>query len=306
MEIYTLWPLSQGELKGWQESFIDTVFGKEKAPQVDAIKMPELIQAIVTGGYPDIQSRTTERLRQNWYTSYINSILERDIRELSNIEGLTELPNLLSLIASRACGLMNLSDASRSLELNYMTLKRYLTLLQAVYIVVQLPAWANNLGKRLVKASKLYINDTGLLCHLIGRDATALESNKSLLGAVFENFVVMELVKQAAWSVLRPKLYHYRTSDNRYEVDLVLEARDGRVVGIECKASSTVTKDSFKGLHALKEDAGSKFVRGIVLYTGSNTLSFDDKMEALPVSALWQITNKPSPPLHVFEDMPIG
>lgn len=298
MEIYTLWPLSQGELKGQQESFIDTVFSKEMLPHVNAIEMPQLVEALVAGGYPDIQSRATTRLRENWYTSYINSILERGVRELSHIEGLTQLPDLLSLLASRSGGLMNLSDISRSLELNYMTLKRYLALLQAVYVVVQLPAWANNLGKRLVKSSKLYINDTGLLCHLIGRDASALESNKSLFGAVFENFVVMELMKQTAWSVLRPKLYHYRTSDNRYEVDLVLEARDGRAVGVECKASSTVTKDNFKGLYALKEDAGSKFVRGVVLYTGSNTLRFDDKMEAVPVSALWQIASKAAPLLN--------
>ncbi len=299
MEVYTLWPLSQGELRGHQESFIDAVFSKQKVPDVSATEMRQLVQALITGGYPDIQSRTGTRLRENWYTSYINSLLERDVRELSNIEGLTELPNLLSLLASRAGGLVNLSDVSRSLELSYMTLKRYLALLQAVYVVVQLPAWANNLGKRLVKASKLYINDTGLLCHLIGRDAAALESNRSLLGAVFENFVVMELMKQTAWSVLRPKLYHYRTSDGRYEVDLVLETRDGRVVGVECKSSSTVTKDNFKGLYALKEDAGSKFVRGVVLYTGSNTLRFDDKMEAMPVTALWEITSKPSPQLNI-------
>lgn len=303
MEIYTLWPLSRGELEGQQESFIDTVFSKQTMPNLSAIEMHQLIQALVAGGYPNIQSRTSTRLRENWYTSYITSLLERDVRELSNIEGLTELPNLLSLLASRAGGLMNLSDVSRSLELSYMTLKRYLALLQAVYVVVELPAWANNLGKRLVKSPKLYINDTGLLCHLIGRDAAALESNKPLLGSVFENFVVMELMKQTAWSTLRPKLYHYRTSDGRYEVDLVLEARDGRVVGVECKSSSTVTKDNFKGLYALREDAGSKFIRGVVLYSGSNTLRFDDKMEAVPVSALWQVTSKPSPPLNEPEDL---
>jgi predicted AAA+ superfamily ATPase len=178
-----------------------------------------------------------------------------------------------------------------------MTLKRYLLLLQAIYTVVSLPAWSNTLGKRLVKSPKLYINDTGLLCHLVGRDATALETNRTLLGSVFENFIFMELLKQTAWSDLRPRLYHYRTGDSRYEVDMVLEARDSRVVGIECKVSSSVAKDNFKGLYALKEDAGDKFVRGIVLYTGSNTLQFDKDMYAMPVSALWEVVSKAAPPL---------
>lgn len=298
MEIHTLWPLSQGEASGKTEGFIDLLFSNKKFPPVAAIELPPLLQILTTGGYPGVLERDTPRSRENWFSSYLNSILERDIRELSNIEGYTELPNLLALLASRAGGLMNLADVSRTLELPYMTLKRYLSLLQAVFLVVSLPAWSNNLGKRLVKAPKLYINDTGLLCYLIARDATALESNRTLLGAVFENFAAMELMKQSAWSQLRPRLYHYRTSDTRYEVDLVMETRDGRIVGVECKASSTVTKDNFKGLYALKEDAGDRFVRGVVLYTGSNVLKFDTHMEAVPISALWKTATTDAPALH--------
>jgi len=302
MELYTLWPLSQGEIAGRKESFIDHCFRSKDVPSVKEMVLPSLLKILVSGGYPDVLARETARARENWYRSYINSILERDVRELSSIEGLTELPNLLSLIASRAGGLMNLADLSRSLELPYMTLKRYLSLLQAVFLVVLLPSWSSNLGKRLVKTPKLYLNDTGLLCHLMGRDASALQANRTMLGLVLENFIVMELMKQAAWSQVRPRLHHYRTLDTRYEVDLVMEAANGQIVGVESKASSTVTADNCKGLRALKTDARENFRCGIVLYNGSNVLQFDKDMMAMPVSALWSISSGNSPRLYEGRD----
>jgi predicted AAA+ superfamily ATPase len=302
MEIHTIWPLSQGELKGRQECFIDMLFQAEKIPQVTTIKLPQLLDMLIKGGYPSALQRNTQKLRDNWFQGYLTSIVERDIRELSEIEKLTELPDLLSLIASRSGGTANLADLSRSLGLPYMTLKRYLSLLEAVYLVVPLNAWSNNLGKRLVKAPKLYINDSGLLCYLLHRDSKALQNDRSLLGLVFENFVFMELLKQVSWSAIRPRLYHFRTTDTRHEVDFVLESSDGRIVGIECKASANVDQNSFKGLRALAEQAGNKLHRGIVIYTGSNTLMFDENLFAIPVSALWEIITGNVPQLFEIED----
>ncbi len=290
MEIHTLWPLSQGELRGRQEAFVDLLFQHEKFPVVKPITLPELLKVVVTGGYPAILKRETERARRNWFTGYIKAILQRDIRELSNIEGIIQLPNLLALIATRSGGLLNLSDLSRSLAVPYMTLKLYLSLLEAVFLIVPLPAWFNNLGKRLVKSPKLFINDTGLLCHLLGQNAKALENNRTLLGSVYENFVFMELTKQVEWSETRPRLFHFRTLESGHEVDFVLEAPDGRIIGIECKASSTLSDDCFKGMHTLMEQAGQKFHRGVVLYTGSYVLQAADNLIAIPVSALWETT----------------
>lgn len=171
-----------------------------------------------------------------------------------------------------------------------------------MYLIVSLNAWSNNLGKRLVKSPKLYINDSGLLCHLLRRDSQALESDRSLLGLVFENFVFMELLKQASWSELCPRLYHFRTADTRHEVDFLLESSDGRVVGVECKASSNVDHDSFKGLRVLAEQAGNKFHRGVVIYNGSNVLAFAENLYAIPVSALWKITSGEAPKLVEVAD----
>jgi uncharacterized protein len=296
MEIHTLWPLSQGEIRGVQEDLIDVLFSDTKLPKIKPIETPELLEIITIGGYPEVVKRTDENRRTAWFRSYITSILERDVRDLSNIEGLKSLPNLLALIASRTGGLLNMSDLARSFQLTNSTLKRYLVLLETVYLVVALQPWSRNLGKRLVKSPKLYLNDTGLLCHLLECNAKGLERNRQLFGFVFENFVLMELMKQIAWSKTQPKVLHFRMLTGQ-EVDIVLESRSGRLVGIECKASSTVKLDSFKGLQYLKEQAGKNFHRGIVIYTGSETLSFGEDLTAVPVSALWEISSQAAPVL---------
>jgi predicted AAA+ superfamily ATPase len=300
MEIHTLWPLSRGEFLGQREGFIDFAFAVDKVPKLSPLKLPQLIEILVAGGYPPALARPSQKLRDNWFRGYLSSIVERDIRDLSHVERFTELPDLLSLVASRAGGMLNLADLSRSLSLPYMTLKRYLALFEAIFLVVPLNSWSSNIGKRLVKAPKLYLNDTGLLCHMLRRDSAALEADRTLLGMVFENFVLMELVKQISWSETRPQIYHFRTADTKHEVDFVLESGDGRIVGIECKSSSTVDQSSFNGLRALANQAGKKFHKGIVLYTGTNVLMFDENLLALPISALWEIQSGNSPESELF------
>ncbi|MBX9571408.1 MAG: ATP-binding protein [Candidatus Obscuribacterales bacterium] len=295
MDIHSLWTLSQGEMNGYHELFVDSAFQKEKIKRVKGVKLGALLQKIVAGGYPEVLMRPTETARTIWYESYLKTILERDVRDLSNIEGITMLPNLLALIASRAGNLVNTSDLSRSLTIPNTSLKRYLSLLQAVFLTVPIQPWFGNIGKRIVKSPKVFLNDTGLLCHLLGQNVDSLMgANHTLLGPVFENFVMMELCKQISWSKTRPKLYHYRTSTGE-EVDFVLESRDGRLVGIECKTSASVDHNSFKGLRSLEAALGAKLHRGIVIYTGSETLAFGDKFDAVPVNAIWETTsNAPS------------
>lgn len=295
MEILTLWPLSQGELRSHREGFIDLLFSEESLRSCPTVEYTELLRLIVTGGYPEVVQRTQARRRAAWFQSYLTTILQRDIRELSNIEGLTALPNLLTLIATRVGGLLNASDLSRSLGMVSMTLSRYLSLLEGVFLVVSLPPWFSNRGKRLVKSPKLYLNDTGLLAHLLDLDADSLARNRSQIGALLENFVVMELLKQSGWSDKQVSLSHYRTHTGQ-EVDVVLEA-GRRLVGIEIKAASTITSDHFKGLRSLQEQAGEAFHRGVVLYTGTETVAFGEQLWACPVSALWEMGTQPAEPL---------
>jgi len=291
MEILTLWPLSQGEIRSVREGFVDTLYSK-KLPDLPAAKrmLPDLAERIAQGGYPELVAKRDkgEKQRQTaWYGSYLTTILQRDVRELAQIEGLTVLPRLLALLAARVMGILNYADLARSVGLPQTTIKRYLTLLEVTFLVQLLPAWFTNVGKRLVKSPKVLLVDTGLTLHLAGADAHRLREDRALLGPLLESFVVMEVRKQCAWSRTQPELYHFRPAHGR-EVDLVLETADGRIAGVEVKAAASVNSADFAGLRLLAELSGRRFHRGVVLYTGDNTVPFAPNMHAVPLRALWQ------------------
>jgi predicted AAA+ superfamily ATPase len=287
MEILTLWPLSQGEIKSCKEAFIDRLFSKKTiSVESTSLATSTLVKKILSGGFPEVLSRTNANRQKAWFGSYVTTILQRDVRDISNIEGLTSIPRLLSLVASRTCGLLNYAELSRSFSIPQSTLKRYLSLLETTFLIKLLPAWSGNLGKRLVKSPKILLTDTGLIAHLIGVDQQRLKEEPQLLGALLENFAAMELVKQIGWSKVQPQLFHFRTQTGQ-EVDFLLEDSAGRIVGIEVKASSTVRTDDLKGLRMLADSVGDKFMRGIVLYCGSDYVPFGSKLAALPMSELW-------------------
>lgn len=285
MEILTLWPFSQGEIAGSNEVFVDALFADslslKDAPAQD------LAGRLLRGGYPPVVERADPDRRRAWFGSYITTILERDVRDIAHIEGLTALPRVLALIAARVAGLMNFSELARSLAIPQTTLKRYFALLEATFLVKLLPAWSSNPSKRLIKAPKLFLNDTGLAAHLLGLNEERLERDASMRGALMENFVLAEIAKQAGWSRRRPQLFHFRTAAGQ-EVDLVLENANGDIVGIEVKASATVTPRDFNGLRALADAAGPRFRRGIVLHGGVSAVSFAANLHALPIGALWE------------------
>ncbi len=287
MELHTLWPFSQGELANVRETFVDRVFA-ERLATPDTVPNTEksLVDRVCTGGYPEIQTRRSHARRQAWFDSYVDALLQRDVRELANIERLSELPRLLALLASRAGELLNFADLARTLGIPQTTLKRYMTLMEMTFLVRLLPAWFSNLGKRLAKAPKLLLADTGLLTHLVEADANRLRRNRTLLGHVLENFVVMELIKQLGWSKPRCRLFHFRTESGS-EVDLVLEDRAGRLVGVEVKSAASVRQQDFRGLETLARMTGDRFVRGVVLCTGTTVVPFGRNLFALPVSQLW-------------------
>lgn len=292
MEILTLWPLAQAEIEGTAGNFVDTLFdGKASfalAESGEETGRAEVIRRIVRGGYPEPLSRAAEVRRRAWFNSYLTTILQRDVRDIANIEGLTALPRLLTILAARTSGLLNMADVSRAVGLPYATLHRYMSLLETTFLVQSLPAWTANIGRRLIRAPKVMLNDTGLAVSLLGLNEARLANEGELFGALLENFIVMELRKLSGWSAVQPQIFHFRTQTGQ-EVDAVLEDASGRLVGIESKASATVTSDDFKGLRHLSEVTGSRFARGIVLYTGNRVIPFGANLHALPVSSLWRL-----------------
>lgn len=291
MILHTLWPLSQGELNNKKEKFIDWAFNGKKIPQIKkTLKQADLIKIITRGGYPRAVTAKNENDRKEWMRSYIDTILQRDIRNLANIEGLRELPHILSILAERIGNLINLADISRMTKLNQVTLKRYYALLQMVFLIVELPAWFVNRDKRLSKTPKVYLNDSGLACYFKQVTAEILRDDRNHLGPLLENFVVMELKKQITWQSFAPNIYHFRTQAGS-EVDVVLEGANKKIVGIEVKSSTKIDQSDLSGLLKLKEIAGNKFTKGIVLYSGDRAFSLGDQFFALPINSLWEINS---------------
>ena len=172
------------------------------------------------------------------------------------------------------------------------TRQRYWALLEATFLVRPLPPWHANLGLRLLKTPKVLLGDTGLMCHLLGLDTERLPADDLMMGAALECFVANGLAKQISWGELRPGLFHYRTHTQQ-EVDFVLEDARGRLVGIEVKKTASPTGADFKGLRHLRGQTGRRFLRGILLHTGSASVAFEENLLALPVSALWQMASLP-------------
>ncbi len=291
MEIVTLWPLSQGELAGVSEGFIERIcadeFAPAQGPHDAALERDELLARALRGGYPLALGRTSERSRKQWVDGYLTTLLERDVRDLSKVRDLKEFPRLLQALATRSSTLLNLNEISRLIGLQHETLRRYTALLEALWLVVELPAWSANLGKRLVKTPKFTLNDTGLLASLLGINQTRLTREPLLLGQLLESFVVMELRKQLTWSANPAQLYHFRDQRGA-EVDIVLERPTGELIGIEVKATTAPNAGDLAGLRALQTLAGSRFQRGILLHTGKTALHFGAELYVLPIAALWE------------------
>jgi len=286
MEILRLRPFSRGELAGHSEGFIDRVFeGDFTPPPASPQQSQPIHEMVLVGGYPEVVERPSARRREAWLGSYVTAILERDVRDLASIEGLARMPILLGLLAARSGSPLNKAELARASGLAYTTLERYLALLEATFLIEPLQAWSANLSKRLVRSRKVFLGDSGLTAQLTGVGFDRWQADPNVRGSLVETFVVSELHKQASWSDLEVSLSHYRSA--RREVDVVLEDRAGRIVGVEIKAGASLGRRDFAGLEALADDCGDRFVAGVILYGGDETLPFGPHLWALPLPALW-------------------
>jgi uncharacterized protein len=290
MEVLSLWPLSSAELANSPAlNRADALFsGDGLALHVPPCNREDLLAHLLSGGFPDAVARTRAARRTAWFDAYVQAVLQRDVRDLANVAQLTEIPNLLHLLATRSATLLNFAELSRTAGMAQSTLKRYFSLLEMLFLVVRVSPWERNPGKRLVKTPKVFLPDTGLLSFLLATDAQSLENKPGLPGGLVESFVLAELLKHLAFSGLGLSLWHYRTLNN-IEVDFVLENRLGQITGIEVKASASVDGKDFKGLRHLQETESAIFQRGVVLYAGREVVPFGENLWAVPLSFWWAI-----------------
>ena len=287
VEPIELWPFSQGELRGRRDDFVATLFNRVPAAYQSALRKADYLEIAATGGYPEITRRPSPARRRRWFDSYLQTLAQRDIRDIADLERLSEIPRLLRMIAARSANVVNVEALARESGMSGPTFRRYLNLLELTFLVQRVPAWSNNRTSRAIHAPKAYVSDSGLLTHLLGANATSLGEPGGAAGPVLETFVAMELRRQLGWSEQPASLHHFRTKDG-VEVDSVLETPDGRVAGVEVKAGATVTARDFKGLRIVRDLLGPQFAAGVVLYCGTQTLPFGERLWAVPMAALWE------------------
>jgi predicted AAA+ superfamily ATPase len=290
IELFELGPLTQGEIEGVRERFVDAALEGELGVgfQTELGKRDYLRRACA-GGFPEVLGRPAGRRRDAWFRSYVETVATREVPEIAAIDRIEELPRLLRLVAARHASLLNAADLARAAEIPERTVRRYLNVLEAVFLVRRVPAWSANLTKREVRQRKVLVTDAGLAAHLCGATPGSLAdptTSAGLDGRILEGFVIEEIIRQIGWSGTHPSPFHFRDR-NGVEVDLVLEANDGRVAAVEVKAAGLVSRADFRHLALVRDRLGRRFRGGLVLHTGDRGFSFGDRLASLPIAGLW-------------------
>ena len=286
MEVIQLLPLSQAEIRQGKGRFLDDAFSG-KIPISDKPALgKDLVELVLTGGYPEVLERTQWPQRQSWHLNYVNAIIQRDMRDLVSVEKLASMPNLLRVLAEYAGQLVNYSAIGAALGMNHVTTRKYMRVFESLYMIDSLQPWFTNKLKRLIKSPKLHFLDSGLLSTLKGVSPVQIEKDRTKFGAILEAFVFGEIKKIASWSDQHYFFSHFRNKDGN-KVDLVIENLRGEVLGIEVKASATVTSKDFSGLRKLASACGKNFVQGIVLYDHDQAVPFGENLCAAPLASLW-------------------
>jgi predicted AAA+ superfamily ATPase len=289
----TIWPLSQGEIAGVTENFVEALIANPSTlvSTLDAshTTRQEYVERVCAGGFPlALKREGADRAR--WFDDFVQASLERDALELSRIRERQALADLLTLVAAQTGQILNITKVAEAIGVSRASIEGHLRLLEDLFLVVRLPAWGKTLRSRVTARPKVHLVDTGLAARLLrvspqklaGLDPATL----SEFGHLLETFVLGEVRKQVSWLPEPVSVGHWRTSDGS-EVDIVLELSDGRVIGIEVKSSERAVAHDFRGLRALKSSLGSRFHAGVVLTMGHRPYTFDDDLHVLPLSSVW-------------------
>ena len=286
METLHLLPLSQSEMALQSANWIDSAFAGRILQLSEASEGHDLVQRVLRGGYPEAVSRPTSRRRAAWSKQYLDAIIQRDVRDISGIEKIDQLPRFLNALAQTAGQMCNYAQLGGQVGLDAKTAASYLGIFEQMYLLQRVEVWARNRLNRVVKSSKLQFLDSGLLTALLELSSEEVERNRTRFGNVLETFVFSELLKHNTTADSNYKLLYYRDAD-KVEVDVVIENSVGQLVGVEVKASATVNQHDLKGLKKLAKLSGDQFKMGVLLYDGKETLPMGNNIWATPISTLW-------------------
>jgi uncharacterized protein len=288
-----LWPLSMGERLGRRETFLDRLFEPSAwPPSVTGMPRDELVKLMLQGGYPEVVTEGLDsRRREDWFQAYVHDVVSREaLRPMVEVRFESELRKILRLLAARMTCELVVSELAADAEVSRGTTENYVTLLGALHLVTLVPAFSTNVTTRVKRHAKIVLADTGLAADLCkaGEAAFAITADGKSAGALFETFVITEVLKQASWSERAVDVSHFRDR-NGAEVDLVVEdRRSGDVAGLEIKLTSTPLAAHARHLASLRDRLGERFRVGVLVHAGTQTLSLGDRLWAVPVTSLWE------------------
>jgi len=289
METVHLHPLTEAEKERNPGEFLRLFLDGALKPGIGMERdiRASLAERLIAGGYPEPNKRSAFRARR-WHRQYLQSLIDRDVRDIARIKDSSELARMLELLALRTAELMNASDIARGLGLHRETVDNYIAVLERLFLVRRLPAWHNNPAHRLIKTPKIHVIDSGLAATLADLTASDWFEQRERMGHLLESFVVQQIMAQAEWTDAGLRFWHYRDKDGQ-EVDLVI-TRGRKTWGIEVKASSAVNRKDGRGLELLAARSGKQFQGGILLYNGKDVLPLGTQnMLAVPISKLWEL-----------------
>jgi predicted AAA+ superfamily ATPase len=288
MEIVHLHPLTEAEKEGTPSGLLRALLaGSLKARIIQGDVDPsDLIDRLLRGGYPEAARRARLARVRQWHRDYLTALIERDAHDVANLRNLDHLARLLTLLSGQTAQLLTIETVARQLAIRRETVQNNLAALERLFLVRRLPAWHRNEAKRLIKAPKIHLVDSGLAATLAGLDPEEWNTRRDRFGHVLESFVVQQLIAQAGWIDPDLHFWHYRDKD-QVEVDLVI-TRGRQTWGVEVKASATVTSADGHGLRRLAEQCGSDFRGGMILHAHTSTLpTADPRILAVPLTELW-------------------
>ncbi len=293
LHVATLWPLSQGEIDGREERFVEQLLADPAAltsPGTSGTARREYADRILRGGFPLAVARRAGAGRDRWFDDYLDLVLERDVAELASIRQREKMPRLVARLGAQSAQVLNVARVAADVGIESSTAENYVRLLEAAFVLYRLPAWGTTLRARASPKPKIHFVDSGVAGRMLRvseeRLAAAEPQAMTQLGHLLETFCVSEALKQAGWMETPPRAGHWRTHDGD-EVDLVLERDDGSLVAIEVKAAERVRAADFRSLRKLREALGKRFLGGVVLHLGPRAYTHEDRLHAIPVDRLW-------------------
>jgi predicted AAA+ superfamily ATPase len=269
-------------------AFLDRVTGgDELQPAPDTPDLRGYVELILRSGFPEAALRLSEAARQRWLESYIDQLLTRDVEQVDAGRDPARLRRYFEAYALNTAGVVEDKTIYDAAGIDRKTAVAYEALLTNLLVIEALPAWTTNRLKRLVLSPRRHVVDAALAASILRLDVNAILRSGDLLGRLLDTFVVSQLRAEIVVSESRPRLYHLRQEQGRFEVDVLGELGGGQVVGMEVKASAAPTGSDARHLVGLRDRLGDPFLAGILFHTGPRAFALAERVTALPISALW-------------------